>query len=55
MDTRGRKGVLDGMTIIITIRNSGLSPGVLMGVYAKYLEMRKQCGYDKTEWKEEEG
>lgn len=43
------------MTIIIVIRNQGLSPGELTAVYEKYLEMRRDIGYDRVHWEEHEG
>jgi hypothetical protein len=42
------------MTIIITIQNKGLPPGKMTGAYAKYLEMRKDLGYDRVRWEEDE-
>lgn len=40
------------MTITITIQNNGLSPGQLTGIYAKYLEMRREVGDGKVHWEE---
>lgn len=42
------------MTVTITIRNQGLSPGELTAAYTKYLEMRREIGYDRVRWEEDE-
>lgn len=39
-------------TITIHIRTTGLSPGELTGIYAKYLDMRRDIGSERCDWEE---